>query len=404
MVVIPRKEGWVDSVVGTSNRYNIQELVRQAILATVKQSDQKMDELIRRIQKMESISNYEGRLLKLQASIKKIKKRGQAALIYMQDLRLSGTQTSPAGSIQTLNGTPSLEPLVVESFPTSPTKAVQTGFVADRSRSTDSPPLVTSTSQTLPTNQQHEVQQENESEILFCGVLLPKKRNVDGFCEKRLKKNPVVDLTSEGNAERDTLGRTGSLLAQNEGMDRMQTPVPLRNVCETEQSGVLVSMNANSQVAAQGKEVSAPHRVGSGYAPAQSAKDDWNCKVPPLPTPLFPAKLPAVAATKNLPQQLELKVAQIMNPKGIGLLWTVDKVDPNTAPLDSYHLYISQDNGLSSFSEWKNLGVLKALPLPMACRLSNCTPGQRCCFSIVARDIYGRFGPYSKVKSVTPNL
>ncbi|KAI4871987.1 hypothetical protein NFI96_034501 [Prochilodus magdalenae] len=125
--------------------------------------------------------------------------------------------------------------------------------------------------------------------------------------------------------------------------------------------------------------------------------------LPPLPSaPTPPARLPPEAAHTSPPQQPQLKLARVQSQNGIVLSWCVAETDRNCAAVDSYHLYAyHQDHqgaaaggGASSPSLWKKIGEVKALPLPMACTLTQFVSGSTYYFAVRAKDVYGRFGPF----------
>lgn len=102
-----------------------------------------------------------------------------------------------------------------------------------------------------------------------------------------------------------------------------------------------------------------------------------------------------------MPQKPVVKVARIKNPRGIALLWNVEEEDPDAATMDCYYIYVAQERSDGSFSKWKTMGVIKAMPLPMACRVAAERSGNKTlCFLIIGKDVYGRYGPYSDVHTV----
>ncbi|XP_077173121.1 activating transcription factor 7-interacting protein 2 isoform X2 [Paroedura picta] len=124
--------------------------------------------------------------------------------------------------------------------------------------------------------------------------------------------------------------------------------------------------------------------------------------LPPLPEVSLPP-LPANSFRDTLPpQKLELSVAQVQNPKGIALQWNVREVDPRCAPIESFHLFIcleSQRTGTRS--SWIKTNEIKAMPLPMACSLSQFTASGRCYFAMQSKDVFGRFGPFCDIQSIS---
>ena len=63
----------------------------------------------------------------------------------------------------------------------------------------------------------------------------------------------------------------------------------------------------------------------------------------------------------------------------------------------SVFMAIEKHKGSGVFLEWKTLGIVKAIPLPMCVMVSKFKPGFKACFTVVAKDIFGRYGPYSKI-------
>lgn len=118
--------------------------------------------------------------------------------------------------------------------------------------------------------------------------------------------------------------------------------------------------------------------------------------LPPLPSPPPPpARLPQEAAHTSLPQRPQLKLTRVQNQNGIVLSWCVEEADRTCAAVDSYHLYAyHRDHAGAPKSQWKKIGEVKALPLPMACTLTQFVSGSTYYFAVCARDIYSRFGPF----------
>lgn len=119
--------------------------------------------------------------------------------------------------------------------------------------------------------------------------------------------------------------------------------------------------------------------------------------LPPLPSTPVPQRLTPEAEKTSSPQQPQLKL--VSSQTGIVLSWCVAETDQTCAPVDSYHLYaFHQDNSNSNAAQqhWKKIGVLKALPLPMACTLTQFQSGSTYHFAVRAKDVHGRFGPFCK--------
>ncbi|XP_075689670.1 activating transcription factor 7-interacting protein 1 isoform X2 [Rhinoderma darwinii] len=120
----------------------------------------------------------------------------------------------------------------------------------------------------------------------------------------------------------------------------------------------------------------------------------------PLPEAPQPQRLPPEAASTSPPQKPHLKLARVQSQNGIVLSWSVLEVDRTCAIVDSYHLYAyHEDPTATSSSQWKKIGEVKALPLPMACTLTQFVSGSKYYFAVRAKDIYGRFGPFCDPQS-----
>ncbi|KAM4651877.1 activating transcription factor 7-interacting protein 1 isoform 1-T4 [Discoglossus pictus] len=120
----------------------------------------------------------------------------------------------------------------------------------------------------------------------------------------------------------------------------------------------------------------------------------------PLPDAPQPQRLPPEATSTAPPQKPHLKLARVQSQNGIVLSWSVLEVDRNCANVDSYHLYAyHEDPAATSPSQWKKIGEVKALPLPMACTLTQFVSGSKYYFAVRAKDIYGRFGPFCDPQS-----
>ncbi|XP_051898855.1 activating transcription factor 7-interacting protein 1-like isoform X2 [Pristis pectinata] len=120
----------------------------------------------------------------------------------------------------------------------------------------------------------------------------------------------------------------------------------------------------------------------------------------PLPEAQAPQRLPPEAANTSPPQKPHLKLARVQSQNGIVLSWSVLEVDRSCALVDSYHLYAyHEDPATTTPSQWKKIGEVKALPLPMACTLTQFVSGSKYYFAVRAKDIYGRYGPFCDPQS-----
>uniref|UniRef100_A0AAQ5YAS2 Fibronectin type-III domain-containing protein n=1 Tax=Amphiprion ocellaris TaxID=80972 RepID=A0AAQ5YAS2_AMPOC len=132
-------------------------------------------------------------------------------------------------------------------------------------------------------------------------------------------------------------------------------------------------------------------RTVTTTTPARSS----SVTLPPLPAAPATPRLPPEAERTSPPQQPRLKLVQ--SDTGIVLSWCVAETNETCASVESYHLYaFHQDNSSSNAAQqhWKKIGEVKALPLPMACTLTQFQSGSTYHFAVRAKDIYGRFGSF----------
>ena len=68
----------------------------------------------------------------------------------------------------------------------------------------------------------------------------------------------------------------------------------------------------------------------------------------------------------------------------------------------NYQLFAFQDGGTTKNPhQWKKIGVVKALTLPMACILTQLSPGNKYHFLVRATDVNGRQGECSEACTIT---
>ena len=120
---------------------------------------------------------------------------------------------------------------------------------------------------------------------------------------------------------------------------------------------------------------------------------------PSFPVIDFPSSLNMSALNYNIPQRVKVQLASIRNPKGIVVFWNTKKNESDDPPIDSYRIMMAVETQIGSdvFSAWRSLGDVKAIDLPICVTLTHCKPGYKACFTVVAQDVFGRFGPFSDV-------
>ena len=132
------------------------------------------------------------------------------------------------------------------------------------------------------------------------------------------------------------------------------------------------------------------HPGASGVAPSQLPPPPYQMTRVQVETPVLP----------------KLQVNITVSGNGIVLSWDFETEPPANIPaIDCYHLFASQDspNPPTVKSEWKKIGVVKALPLPMACTLTQFVSGNSYHFAVLPVDVNGREGQMSNPCTVRLN-
>ncbi|XP_019717677.1 activating transcription factor 7-interacting protein 1 [Hippocampus comes] len=205
-------------------------------------------------------------------------------------------------------------------------------------------------------------------------------------------KGAVIDLTEDD----DDVQVTGVKAATVPSPSLTQRPHPV-NVLSS--PGARSSPQSSQNTSSSNTPVqnrpplnsSVISRTPSTTTPARTS----SITLPALPIASTPTNLPPEAQRTSPPQQPQLKL--VPSQSGIVLSWCVSETDHSCAAVESYHLYAyHQDNSNSNSSQqhWKKIGEVKALPLPMACTLTQFQSGSTYHFAVRAKDIYGRFGSF----------
>lgn len=120
--------------------------------------------------------------------------------------------------------------------------------------------------------------------------------------------------------------------------------------------------------------------------------------IPPRPSPVTRGS-PATHPPKELPPKPSVSIDVVAS--GIVLSWNMVLEDRHPHIMN-YQLFALQDGGtVENANQWKKIGVVKALPLPMACTLTQFLPGNKYHFAVRATDDTGRLGPFSDPCTIT---
>ncbi|GAB1866139.1 Activating transcription factor 7-interacting protein 1 [Camponotus japonicus] len=167
---------------------------------------------------------------------------------------------------------------------------------------------------------------------------------------------------------------------------------------------VLITSNANQQVQIRPVTTCRPSFSTVTYKTGMSTIANGTVRV--LTTPVLsniskhPAPLPDTPSYtmtpgwKLPPPAPSLKISKVSN--GIVLSWNMNLSD-KYADIASYQLYAYQEvAGVNpNTSLWKKVGDVRALPLPMACTLTQFSEGNNYYFAVRAVDTHSRKGQYS---------
>ncbi|XP_070779992.1 activating transcription factor 7-interacting protein 1 isoform X2 [Enoplosus armatus] len=207
-------------------------------------------------------------------------------------------------------------------------------------------------------------------------------------------KGSVIDLTEDDDDVQVTGVKSASVAAPSP----TQRPNPVISIPIS--AGARSSPQSN-QTSSSNPQLTVHHRppldspMKSRTVTASMPTRGSSMALPPLPVAPAPPRLPPEAERSSPPQQPQLKL--VPSQTGIVLSWCVAETDRTCAVVDSYHLYaFHQDNSNSNAAQqhWKKIGEVKALPLPMACTLTQFQSGSTYHFAVRAKDIYGRFGSF----------
>ncbi|KAL6110127.1 atf7ip [Pungitius sinensis] len=207
-------------------------------------------------------------------------------------------------------------------------------------------------------------------------------------------KGSVIDLTEDDDDVQVT-GVKSATIAAASPTQRLHPVISVPN-CVAARSSPQSNQSASSH-----PQLTIHHRPPQDSPkkprPVTTSTPTRNSSVvlPPLPAAPVPSRLPPEGERSSPPQQPQLKL--VPSQTGIVLSWCVAETDRTCAAVDSYHLYaFHQDNSSGSAAQqhWKKIGEVNALPLPMACTLTQFQSGSTYHFAVRAKDIYGRFGPF----------
>uniref|UniRef100_A0A2A4KAP6 Activating transcription factor 7-interacting protein Fn3 domain-containing protein n=1 Tax=Heliothis virescens TaxID=7102 RepID=A0A2A4KAP6_HELVI len=154
------------------------------------------------------------------------------------------------------------------------------------------------------------------------------------------------------------------------------------------------------------KTVPGPGIRPRGPTPPVARPQSGAIRMNRVQTGRHPAPLPDIMKQyqppnwKALPPAPDLKLSKVEN--GIVISWKIEGYQEDSyEEIASYQLYAYQETSSPpSTALWKKIGDVKALPLPMACTLTQFMAGFKYYFAVRAVDIRSRLGPFSLPGSI----
>ncbi|XP_054445204.1 activating transcription factor 7-interacting protein 2 [Pteronotus mesoamericanus] len=358
----------------------VRHLIQQEICSiNYKLFDNKLRELTERIGKIQCRNKHEAIADELIAKIAKLQRRIKKLLLsqrnYLDPNMLSSNTACKVANSETLNF--DKNPEFVNS-------------ADERKTSVTSEPSNPSekASEKIDLSQDHDeaVSESNNDDVMLISVESPSLTTPITSNLTGSRKIASGNSNNSPNADADVMAieknRLDSVIdLTKEGLSNCNTENP---VSMLESSMKSVSISKETTPVAQN---------------ATQVLESFE-HLPPLPAPppLLPELIDKIRDTLP-PQKPELKVKRVLRPKGIALTWNITKINPKCAPVESYHLFLCHENPTNKLI-WKKIGEIKALPLPMACTLSQFLASNKYYFTVQSKDIFGRYGPFCDIKSI----
>lgn len=355
---------------------DVQKLMEQEVPTA---TETKLQGLIESIQKLENGVNFERSIEKLEARVKILSKKAEAAIDYVTEM-------------QKKNAVPSLVRANSEEsdMETVSQNAMKNGELFQ---------MMEITRQTLK-------KMRADSKALMAAMA--------DLNEERRPPTPTSPLEYEETTRRG-VKRTHEAATTDSNEERLppvltpQRPFQLKHECIAKQEKEngkeeFEELEEFEEPKSRKVKVECVSSVAT-RSPSHTDSEQNGLSLPPLPSRPFPSVLNMEAASYSIPQKLEVNLALIRNPSGLSILWKVMEQDPSAPPMDSYTIFLTMEKvkGSGVFPDWNILGEVKALNLPMCVLVRKYKPGHRVCAAVVGKDVFGRYGPYSAVAtSVIP--
>ncbi|XP_031584366.1 uncharacterized protein atf7ip2 isoform X1 [Oreochromis aureus] len=408
---------------------DVQKLMEQEVPTA---TETKLQGLIESIQKLENGVNFERSIEKLEARVKILSKKAEAAIDYVTEMQKKNAvpslvrANSEESDMETVsqNATKNGELFQMMEITRQTLKKMRADSKALMAAMADlneerRPPTPTSPLEYEGPvgfiKKEPEVKQENENgveELMQFENPKGQRVKVDGIFRDKTRH---TDRDAEQETTRRGVKRTHEAATTDSNEERLppvltpQRPFQLKHECIAKQEKEnskeeFEEFEEFEEPKSRKVKVECVSSVAT-RSPSHTDSEQNGLSLPPLPSRPFPSVLNMEAASYSIPQKLEVNLALIRNPSGLSILWKVMEQDPSAPPMDSYTIFLTMEKvkGSGVFPDWNILGEVKALNLPMCVLVRKYKPGHRVCAAVVGKDVFGRYGPYSAVAtSVIP--
>ncbi|KAM4716657.1 uncharacterized protein atf7ip2 isoform 1-T1 [Anableps anableps] len=374
----------------------VQALIEQEVHKAVANKERQIESIIQHLQDTNDEASFETSIQKLENRIDAIARRAEVALSHLANIQKQSSSSS-AGNTDILREGPEHDP--VETMSQIDTKRMnceaKSGELLKMMETTRNALKNFHSDHEVLTTAMAELDPEESPPVLTpWGSPVSKERKKvlkhlwssnDDLCEK--PPPPCLSPYDSSESKKVATIKTETTHFQNEDDDdekqkHFEEPMAKRLKKDDSSPG-----HSSSP---------APKEMES----MESVKDAEDMFFyPPLPNIPFPSILKMEAASYSMPPRVDVNLAFIRNPTRISVLWNVEEEDPSAPPMESYTIFLTMETfkGSGVFLKWDTYDKLQAKSLPMCALINKYKRGHRLCAAVVGKDVFGRYGPYSKV-------
>ncbi|KAM9843333.1 uncharacterized protein atf7ip2 isoform 2-T2 [Aulostomus maculatus] len=336
------------------SRSELQRIVEQEVSRVVTENETKLQDLAELIQQLDHGFDYESVIRRLEARVKLMTKRAEAAIAHTKKTE---KKSSPLllREVDVIRSDSEDEPIIL-----SQTDGQSIDF---KDKSSDVIQIMETTRKALK-----KMRADN--------------RALTSAIEDLIDDLPPPVLTPYGSPE---LKKPDMIMKKQPNVDQGQE-------IKVEKLKALKETKAEQMK----EECLSPSH---GNNPKSSPSQQDELAYPPLPLTQFPSTLNMEAASFNIPLKVKVQLALIKHPGCLSVLWNTEEKDPSEAPIESYSILMTMEKvkGSGVLPDWSTLGVVRGQSLPMCVFITKYKPGHKVCIAVVGKDVYGRYGPYSEV-------